>query len=271
MFWFKNERIFLKEDAPDVYLDVYAIDDKRLKPRDAMLVIPGGGYSHVCVDREGEKTALAYAARGINSFVLNYSVGENAVFPVQLECAALAMAWIKDNAERYNVNPDRVFAVGFSAGGHLCGTLATMYNFIEQRLGLSKDYVRPHGIVMAYPVVSAFRPTHEGSFKNLLKKPFDALTDEERLVHSIEMNVNAQTPPAFLWHTASDPGVPVQGTLKLAIAYANAKVPFTVRIYPYGPHGIALGTEYSHTGNIDMIQPIAAKWIEESIEWMATV
>ncbi len=271
MFLFKTERIYLKDDDPGIYLDVYAVDDKRLNPRDAMLVIPGGGYSNVCLDREGEKTALAYVARGINAFVLDYRAGTDDVFPMHLESAALAMAYIKEHAEDYNVNPERVFAVGFSAGGHLCGTLATMNSFAEDRLGLPRNSARPRGIVMAYPVVSAFRPTHEGSFKNLLNKPFDALTDEERMIYSIEMNVKSDTPPAFLWHTATDPGVPVQGTLKLALAYANAKVPFTVRIYPYGPHGIGLGTDYSNNGREEMIQPIASKWIEESIEWMKTV
>jgi len=271
MFLFKNERIYLDENDHDIFLDVYSIDDKRLKPRDAMLVIPGGAYSNVCLDREGEKTALAYVARGVNAFVLNYISSPDDVFPVHLERAALAMAWIKEHAEDYNVDAKRVFAVGFSAGGHLCGTLATMHSFAEERLGLEKDAARPYGIVMAYPVVSAFRPTHEGSFKNLLNKPFDSLTDEERLIHSIEMNVKESTPPAFLWHTATDNGVPVQGTLKLAIAYANAKVPFTVRVYPYGPHGIALGTDYSNNGGEALIQPIAAKWLEESIEWMKTV
>lgn len=271
MFFFKNERIYLRKDDPEIYLDAYAVDDKRLKPRDAVLIIPGGAYAYVCLDREGEKTALAYAARGVNAFVLNYRAAADDVFPMHLECAALAMAWIRLHSEDYNVNPERVFSLGFSAGGHLCGSLATMYKYVEERLGLDKGIAKPCGIVMAYPVVSAYRPTHEDSFKNLLNKPFDAYTDEERMIYSIEMNVKENTPPAFIWHTASDEAVPVQGTLKLALAYANAGVPFTLRVYPYGPHGIGLGTDYSNNGEDARIQPIAAKWVEESIEWMKTI
>lgn len=271
MFLFKAERIYLKDADEDIYLDTYAVNDKTLTPRDAILVIPGGGYGHVSLDREGEKTALAYAARGINAFVLNYSVGKDVVFPAQLECAALAMNYIKSHAGEYNVNPERVFVLGFSAGGHLAGLLTTMHGFAEERFGLEKDMARPKGTVFCYPVVSAFPPTNENTFQNLLKKSFSSLTDEERIIYSIEMNVNSSTPPAFMWHTATDNVVPVQGTLKLALAYANAGAPFTLRVYPYGPHAIALGTDYSNSGRENFIQPMAAKWLDDSVEWMKTV
>lgn len=271
MFLFKAERIYLKDADEDIYLDTYAVNDKTLTPRDAILVIPGGGYGHVCLDREGEKTALAYLARGVNAFVLNYSIGEDAVFPAQLECAALAMAYIKKHAEEYNVNPERVFSLGFSAGGHLAGLLTTMHGFAEERFGLEKDMARPRGTVFCYPVISAFPPTNRGTIENLLKKSFDSLTDEERLIYSIETNIKSTTPPAFMWHTATDAAVPVQGTLKLALAYANAGASFTLRVYPYGPHGIALGTDYSNNGKSAFVQPMAEKWLEESIEWMKTV
>ena len=116
MFLLNTERIYLYEGNDKFYLDVYAINDERLTPRDAVLIIPGGGYSNVALDIDGEKGALAYVSRGVNAFVLNYiELRENDSYPVHLERCALAMAYIRNNAEKYNVNPERVFALGFSA------------------------------------------------------------------------------------------------------------------------------------------------------------
>ena len=117
MILMNAERVYLYEGNEEIYLDLYVINDSRLAPRDGMLVIPGGGYSAVCIDREGEKTALAYLARGVNAYVLNYRCAKEDVFPMHLEYAAVAMKWIKDNASSHNTNPERIFVSGFSAGG----------------------------------------------------------------------------------------------------------------------------------------------------------
>ena len=272
MFLMNTERIYLYEGNSDIYLDLYVINDTRLSVRDGMLVIPGGGYCGVCVDREGEKTALAYLARGINAYVLNYRCAKEDVFPMHLEYAARAMKWIKDNAASHNTNPERIFVSGFSAGGHLAATLTTKYAFIEEKLGFEKDEAKPRGAVLAYPVITAIGPCHQGSFVNLLNKPFDEITDEEKAFHSVENHVDAETPPAFIWHTSEDGAVPVHSSLKLGLAYANAGVPFSLHVYPYGPHGIALATEYSnaHDG-VNRVQPLAEAWLEDSIAWMKTV
>ncbi len=271
MFLLKTERIYLIDGVDDVFLEVYAVDDKRLAPRDAVLVIPGGGYEFVCLDREGEKTALAYVARGVNAFELNYRASKDDVFPMHLEYAALAMNYIREHAEEYNVNPERIFAEGYSAGGHLCGALATMHKFAEKRLGLPENAARPRGVVLSYPVITAYGPTHEQSFANLLNKPFAELTEEEKSLHSLERQVTPETPPAFIWHTATDGCVPVQGSLKYAMACADNGVPFTLHIYPYGPHAICLGTEYVGTPTLDAAQPLAEGWFDASIKWMKTV
>lgn len=272
MFLFNTDRIYFMEEREDVYLDLYVMNDERIGLRDGMLVIPGGGYGYVCMDREGEKTALAYVARGVNAFVLNYRAIDEDVYPMHLEYAALAMAWIKNNAKAFGTNPERIFASGYSAGGHLCATLATKTEFIENRLGLEKGITKPRGVVLCYPVTSAYEPTHKGSFTSLLNKPFDKITEEERELHSVEKNITKDTPPAFIWHTAEDGAVPVQGTLNLALAYANAGASFTLHVYPYGPHGIALATEYANQRDgIPRVQPLAARWLDDSIDWMKTV
>lgn len=260
------ERIYLDEQKR-VYIDTYANTDERLVPLDAILVIPGGGYGCVCSDREGEPIALAFATRAVNAFVLNYRVGEGVKYPDQLIDAARAMAYIKENAKRYHINPERVFAVGFSAGGHLCGTLATLHSEAEELLGLEKDVARPRGVVLSYPVVTALHKTHQSSFAKLLCKPFSEISDEQKRHLSLEENVNADTPPAFIWHTAKDAVVPPIGSLRLARAYCNAGAKVELHLYPYGPHGLALSNDVTCVDG----QPKAEGWVDAAWEWMKTV
>ena len=266
-----NEKIFLDENDKRVVLETYAHVDPLMPKRDAILIFPGGGYQHLASFREGDCIATAYASRGVNAFVLSYRLGPENNYPSQIIDAARAMAYIKNNAEKYGIDPDRVFTVGFSAGGHLCGSLATKYRVAEELLGLAENTARPAGSVLCYPVVSAMCPTHTGSFSALVGKPFDELTEQERRLHSNELHVNEKTPPAFIWHTATDNAVPPDGALRLALAYINAGVTVEMHLYPYGPHGIALATELTSNGTESFIQPRAEEWVDKSVSWMKTL
>ena len=154
-----NKRVYLEGNNEDAYLDIYMADPIGEFTRKAILVIPGGGYGTVCSDREGEPIALAFLSHGYNAFVLHYSVGSKKTFPTQLIEASLAMKHIKDNAEFYNVDPDKIFVTGFSAGGHLAGSLGIMwdkkeiYDVIDMPFG----YNKPAGMMLVYPVVSSNR------------------------------------------------------------------------------------------------------------------
>ena len=129
------KRIFLEEGNPEAWIDAYIADPVRGFTRRAMLVIPGGGYGAVCSDREGEPIALAFMAEGFNAFVLHYTVGRKKPYPAQLREASLAMAHIRSHAEEYGIDPARVFTVGFSAGGHLAGSLAVMHRIRSEQAG----------------------------------------------------------------------------------------------------------------------------------------
>ena len=262
------ERISLDPGNENVFLDTYAIKDERVSPRDAMLVIPGGAYHGVCADREGECVSLAFVANGVNAFMLKYAVGEDVVFPTQLLNAAKAIVHIKENAEKYHINPNRIFVVGFSAGGHLTGTVLTLHKLAEKELGLEENYLKPRGAIFSYPVITAYGHTHEGSFRNLLKKPLSEYTEDEKKLLSIEKNITAETSPAFIWHSSEDMGVPIDGSLKLAQAYYDVGTPVELHIYPYGPHGMALAKEHTSSTNPNMIQPKAEKWLDEALKWM---
>lgn len=265
------ERIYLSDDKR-AYLDTY-VSEFRNAPRDAMLVIPGGGYRAVCADREGELVALAYAARGYNAFVLNYRVAEEGdVYPTQLLDACRALLHIKKNAEKYYINADRIFAIGFSAGGHLAGSLALMTKDkkVLDTLGVTSEDLKIKGVVLSYPVTTALLPTHKGSFEYLTGMPFDEIPEDLKKKYSLEENVDENSPPAFIWHTAKDNVVPVIGSLNLATKYVEKGVPVTIHVYPYGCHGISLATAYAnHEARV--AEPLAERWLEDSIDFLKSL
>jgi acetyl esterase/lipase len=242
----------------------------RKEKSDAILIIPGGGYSGVCSDREGENIAIAFNALGYACFVLDYSVKPNAVFPRPLIEASLAMKHIKENAEKYKVDPERVFVLGFSAGGHLAGSLGTRWHIPEVAGAIDAPFGtnKPRGMILCYPVLCWFDKTHKGTFYNAFGT--ETPTDEQVKLISLENDIGENTAPAFLWHTANDNAVNVQNTLKMATALSEAKVPFEVHIFPNGPHGMALGTP--DTGATPaMIDARVAEWPRLADGWMKSI
>jgi len=261
----------LREDDPSVTLTAYIADERR-PTRDAMLVIPGGGYTCVCADREGEPIALAFLAAGLNAFVLQYSIGAKAVFPRPLVDASLAMQHIRTHAEEYHIHPDRVFVSGFSAGGHLAASLGTFWHLdsVKEALpDMPEGMNRPTGTVLCYPVLTGGPKAHKGSFYQILgtKTP----TEEELDRYSIEKHIDERTSPAFIMHTAADQIVPVENALYTAQAMAAAKVPFELHIYPEGPHGIALGNFQTSRGNPHWEDAEVEKWVSHAVAWMKKI
>lgn len=263
------KRIPLDPEDENAYLDVYADDVPGDYTRRALLVIPGGGYAIVCSAREGEPIGVAFAPYGFNYFVLHYSVKGKKTFPAQLIQASKAVAHIKDHAAEYHIDPNEVFAVGFSAGAHLTACLGTIWHLpaIYEATGIPYAYNKPKGVMLIYPVISAYY--HVGSFKNLYGK--ETITDEERDAVSLEKHVDENSCPAYLFHTANDPVVNVNNSLKLAEAYAAAKVPFELHVYPDGPHGVGLANEITACGNPAYINPHLDRWAKDAAKWAMQV
>lgn len=265
----KHDVIHLCKDDENVTLTTYLAASLK-KKCDAMLVIPGGGYSRVCADREGEPIAMSFAARGIRCFVLNYSINEKAVFPRPLLEASLAMAHIRAHAEEYGINPDRIFVCGFSAGGHLAASLGTRWHTpeVNDAIDIPFGSNRPCGMILCYPVLCWFDKTHRGTFEHAFgtKTP----TPEQVEFCSLERGLDEHTVPAFLMHTADDGCVNVQNTLRMATALKEAGIPFEVHIYPHGPHGMALANEITG-GSPNMIDERIAEWVDLAAAWMKTV
>ncbi len=239
----------------------------KLTPRRAVIVCPGGGY-HFLSDREAEPIATQFLAAGFQVFILRYTVGEGAKDFAPLRQAALAVKFVRDNAEKYCVDPDHIFTCGFSAGGHLAasaGILSDIPELADITAGLPEGYCRPNGMILSYPVITAGPLAHQGSIRYLCGSPDP--TEEERDRFSLEKHVGAGTPPAFIWHTFSDTCVPVQNSLMLACAMKDAGVPFELHIFPDGVHGLALCNEQTSSGKPHFIVPHAECWLELAIRW----
>lgn len=262
------EKVRFDETESDAFLEVYAPDKVGDFVRDAILVIPGGGYFTVCADREGEPIAQAFLPYGYSAFVLHYSVNKKP-FPSHLIQASKAVKYIKDNAEKYNINPDRVFTVGFSAGGHLAASLGTLwhmeeiYNEIEMPFG----YNKPRGMILAYPVISA--KYHKMSFDNLL---MDENASEEKLYKcSLENAVSERMCPAFIFHSENDELVDVRNSTVFADALLKNNIEHKLYIYPDAPHGIALGNEITMCGVEKWNNPDIAKWVDNAANWAKSI
>ncbi len=261
----KVEKVYLEKNNEDVYLDCYIADKIGDFVRKAILIIPGGGYIGVCADREGEAIAMAFLAKGYNAFVLHYTADRKKTFPVQLIEASMAMKHIKDNADGYNINPDEVFAVGFSAGGHLAGSLGIMWNRDEiyEAIDMPRGYNKPKGMMLIYPVVSFTH--HPWSLENLLctNEP----TEEEMDMVSLEKNVDENSAPLFLLHTSNDEVVDVRNSLVLATAYKEIGKVFELHVYPDAPHGVALGNEITECNNEKWNNVQIARWVDDATAW----
>ena len=262
-----HKKVFLEEGNENAFLEIYVAEPLEGFTRDAILIIPGGAYASVCAEREGEPIAMAFMPYGYNAFVLHYSVKLNSdkVFPAQLIEASMAIKHIKDHAEEYGINPDRVFACGFSAGGHLAGSLGTMWHFDEvyEKIDMPYGYNKPTGTMLIYPVVSA--KYHIGSFGCLLG---DENPPEDLLKQcSLENNVDEKSSPVFIVHTSNDGAVDVRNSLALADAYKRAGKTFEMHIYPDAPHGVALGNEITRCNNDKWVNKSIAQWVGMADEW----
>jgi acetyl esterase/lipase len=209
----------------------------------AVMISPGGGYSWVVVDKEGYEMARWLSARGVTVFVLFYRLpheGWAAGPDVPLQDSQRAIRLIRQRASRYGIDPKRVCAMGFSAGGHVCADLlarfsARVYEPVDAADRLS---ARPDLAAPIYPVVSMTLPTaHAGSRKNLVGE--DASPERER-AHSPHLNIPADAPPSFLLHAEDDPAVPIANTLLLREALLARKVPVETHLFADGGHGFGL-------------------------------
>ena len=245
------------------YLKYFRSENK--KGNGTVVILPGGGYA-MRAAHEGDGYAELLNGFGLDCFVLEYRVSPTR-FPYPLLDARRAMRYVRANAEKYGIDPQKIAIMGSSAGGHLAAALGSLWDHdeIEQALSMPKGYNRPTGTVLAYPVITGLEPyAHRGSINNILGRQRDL--EEARKSVSLELLVSEKTVPAFLWAARTDDVVPVQNTLLYGKALADGGVPFEMHIYPRGGHGVATANHITGCPYTEM-----SAWMKESVRWMQQI
>ena len=219
-------------------------------PAPAIIICPGGGY--VCkVDHEKGNVAECFNKLGFNCFVLEYRLPAQTPYPAPQLDALRAVKLLRARAGEFNIDPNAITLMGFSAGGHLAATVSHLWETLDASAGDAADAfsARPDATVPAYAVTSGITDAHPESMRNLFgHEPNRAELESV----SAELHMNARTPPSFIWHTADDAIVPVSHSVNYAAALSRAGVPFALHVFPFGAHGKTIATD----------DPAVGKWTE---------
>lgn len=254
----KIEIVFSNPDSRDVHIDMSDLTVepgmtvyRPAKPNGiAVIMCPGGGYSHQATSHEGHDMAQWFNAQGITYAVLKYRIPKQRC-RLPLEDAEQAVRIMRSHAAEWGVNTSKIGIMGASAGGHLASTLATHY---------SDSLSRPDFQVLFYPVVTmnpAF--THMGSHNNLLGKDATKELEDE---FSNELHVDKSTPQAFIMFSSNDRDVLPANSINYYNALIANGVPVTMHIYPTGGHGWGFRDSFTYkrqwTGELE-------KWLRERV------
>lgn len=212
-----------------------------------LIIFPGGGYWQLG-DYEGDGYAAYFSAHGIACFVVDYRLASQAFrHPAMLEDAFAAIRTVRSRAAEFGIDPGKLGVCGSSAGGHLAATTLLLHEQYTCDVPLRPDFG-----VLCYPVIlSTGELINQDSIDNLLGEDPDPELLE---MMACEKQVTPDTPPCFIWSTGEDTAVPVENSLAFAAALSRNKVPFDLRIYDRGRHGLGLDTPYG--------------WEEDVVNWI---
>jgi len=224
----------------------------------AVVICPGGGYRHLAFEKEGTKVARWFNELGITAFVLKYRLPSSKIMVTPhlgpLQDAQEAIRWVKNHASQWELNPDKIGVLGFSAGGHLVASLLAHYNFKSG----NKASAKPNFGILIYPVISMEdQLTHTGSKRQLLGE-----NPKKKWINffSIEKQVHANMPPIFMVHAQNDTSVVPENSYELQKALNRKKISNQLIITQDGGHGFGLGTT-----------PETKKWTRACEQWMRDI
>lgn len=295
------EKIRLYADREDVTLTAYVHSDSREllngNKRGAVLICPGGAYLN-CSNREGEPVALRFASMGYHAFVLRYStymegnpgypdptkeipINKRSIYPNPMLDIAKAMLYIREHAEEWLVDTDKIVLCGFSAGAHNCAMYSVYWNtsVLTEHFNVEPEQLKPAAAILGYTLSDCILQKEilakqDNPVTKYLFKVFNvAYTGEEdpddEILYKISpvLHVSEYTPPMFLWATAQDELVPVEHTVRMASALAKKNIPFEMHIFEEGQHGLSLANQ-STAGSREQINPHVAKWVGLAEEWL---
>lgn len=217
----------------------------------AIIIFPGGGYSWRA-PHEGDGYARRISEMGLYAFVVDYRVAPDR-HPLPLLDAWAAVRFVRENAEKWQIDGNKIAVMGSSAGGHLASLCATFRD---------EDYrdAIPNAQILCYPVTDI--SSHSGSYENLLGKNVAQHEDVTPTLLADET-----TPPAFIWHTSSDPSVDVKGTYRYATRLSELGVGVEMHIYPIGGHGLGIADgQYERP-----LFPYVQRWVDDLEHWLTLI
>ena len=247
------------EEIPSI--TAYVPDSKT--SRGAVIAIAGGAYNGRA-DHEDDAYARFFAQNGITAFTLAYRVNPHR-FPAPLQDARRAVQWVRHHAEEYGIDKDKVAVIGSSAGGHLAALVSTYFGDIDcgQPDEISNEDFIPDAQILCYPVIRLLGRgiAHIGSGEMLLGDKLG------RMAEDVEPDriVSLRTPPAFIWHTATDEAVPVRGALRYADSLQTHGIPVELHVFPHGPHGMGLCVDGRGT---DKERAHNRRWNKLVLDWL---
>lgn len=233
------KKIKLKDICPkitneSVTLRIYICErNDSVNQRPGMLICPGGGYSF-CSSREAEPVALCFMSEGFNCFVLEYTTNEK--YPAPHIDLAVAYSYIREHEEEFDLLPNSLSIVGFSAGGHLVASYGYLYKELAEILNIKTEILKPFSLVLSYPVITtSLMHTHQGTREIITN-------EEEALVEKLDIHRHIQNdyPPTFIWTTKDDDLVPSQNSVLMNEALENAHVKHEFKLYETGWHGLSI-------------------------------
>ena len=250
-----NEKAGFYRNVINPTMQIYLPDEEKSNGT-AVVICPGGGYSVVVFNAEGVRTAEEFAKNGVAAFVLKYRLPNDTTMIDKkigpLQDAQQAIKIVRENAEKWGIDKNKIGIMGFSAGGHLASTEATHFDkaYIENDTGTS---LRPDFQILVYPVISMQDSlTHAGSKYQLLgENPSQEITD----LFSNELQVNNDTPPAYITQAGDDAVVDVDNSIEYYEALRHHNVPAEMHLFPKGNHGFVL------------FQP-TEEWMKPIFNWM---
>ena len=242
---------------PEATLEGYILDCEltlgQETNRPAIVVCPGGGYLY-CSPREAEPVALRYAARGFHAFILRYSVCWDAADFSPLQEVSWVIGYLREHAEEWHIDPDKIATCGFSAGGHLALAAGV------------KGENKPNAMILGYPAVTT--PNHPMSnFMVKLLTGKKEVTDADCAEFSLENFITRDAPPVFMAATAED-GLSPYGALLVANTYSRLGRHYELHMFQHGPHGYSLADETTADGSSQVLNTSFAQWHQLSVDWL---
>lgn len=234
--------------------------------RPLAIVVPGGSFEHLS-QRESEPVALAFNNEGFNSVVMEYNLvhDEGKIYPDAGLDVLSTVKFFRDHAEEYNLDPERILTIGFSAGGHVVSVANNMATspLYQKKYGFEKDDVLPNKTILGYPLINIEKigfPIPEDQ-KNKMPEEKDLLDSA--------LGVTRETPDAFIFQAWDDPVVLIGNSIEYIGALNKNKVPTEVHLFNHGYHGFSLARHNVQTkGREWQENPHAAHWFNLAMEWL---